>query len=194
MDTMGLPRPDYEAVRQGVGLSLPVMLSNLAPDLDGAGLARFAQAYSEAFSKIHALPGYKEPLYEGAEDLLAQLEAKGWILTLATGKSRRGVERILDQHGWRGRFFTTLCADDGPGKPDPFMIEACLDRTGADRLEAVMIGDTTHDLKMARAAKVRGIGVTWGFHTLDEITPYADQVVEDFRSLLGALEALDQAL
>ena len=74
------------------------------------------------------------------------------------------------------------------------MIEACLDRTGADRLEAVMIGDTTHDLKMARAAKVRGIGVTWGFHTLDEITPYADQVVEDFRSLLGALEALDQAL
>jgi phosphoglycolate phosphatase len=114
---------------------------------------------------------------------------------MATGKSRRGVETIVRMHGWADLFDSTHCADDGPGKPDPAMLVEAMRVLSADRAETVMIGDTAHDILMARAAGVRSIGVTWGFHTAAEVAAAgADEVVETWPALDAALDRFAAAL
>jgi phosphoglycolate phosphatase len=183
-----MAEPTYEAVRQIVGLSLAPALRELAPELDDAGHARFVSGFQAAFQRFHAEPGFKEPLYDGAEQTLRRLKREGWIIAMATGNSRRGVERILNLHGWGEVFDTTWCADDGPGKPHPNMITQALKATGAEPASAVMIGDTTHDMRMALNASVYPQGVDWGFHTAEEIRAAGALHVA------SSFDALDEAL
>jgi phosphoglycolate phosphatase len=166
---IGLPEPAYDAVRQIVGLSLHEALARLEPTLTDVELADFVAAFQESFRRMHADPGFSEPPYEGAEDLLRRLHRDGWRIGMATGQSRRGVERNLLRAGWADWFCTTHCADDGPGKPHPSMLIEAMRATGAAFNETVMIGDTSHDMTMAAAAQVRGQGVAWGFHTVEEV-------------------------
>lgn len=185
---VGLAEPGYEAVRQIVGLSLHEALRQLAPELADAELAEFVAAYQGAFRAMHERPGFQEPLYAGAMDLLAALRRDGWRLSLATGQSRRGVERNLARAGWADLFLSSHCAEDGPGKPDPAMLVRAMDVCGAAPQRTVMIGDTSHDMRMALNAGVRPQGVAWGFHTADEVSASgAVHVAEDFPSLEQAL-------
>ena len=185
---VGLAEPGYDAVRQIVGLSLHEALRQLAPDLTDAELAEFVAAYQGAFRSMHERPGFEEPLYAGAMDLLAALRRDGWRLSLATGQSRRGVERNLARAGWADLFLSSHCAEDGPGKPDPAMLVRAMDVCGGAPERTVMIGDTSHDMRMALNAGVRPQGVAWGFHTLDEVLASgAVHVAEDFPSLERAL-------
>jgi phosphoglycolate phosphatase len=110
-----------------------------------------------------------EPLYEGISGLLDRLDAAGWLLAVATGKSDRGLAAVLDHHGIRHRFVSLQTADRHPSKPHPSMIEAALAETGAARGHAVMIGDTSFDMAMARAAGVRPLGVAWGYHPAEDL-------------------------
>ena len=165
----GLAPPPYDETRRIVGLSLAEAMAVLRPGAEPAGLARLVEGYKAAWVRLHADPAFHEPLYPGAADLLAHLAAAGWRLSMATGKSRRGVEAVLGAHGWSGLFASTHCADDGPGKPHPAMLHAALAAAGAEPAEAVMIGDTGFDMAMARAAGVRALGVAWGFHTAAEV-------------------------
>ncbi|MBE7217465.1 MAG: HAD-IA family hydrolase [Caulobacteraceae bacterium] len=184
----GLSPPPYADTRRIVGLSLPEALRTLAPALDAAALDRVADAYRTAWRDMHADPGFHEPLYPGAADLLEHLSAAGWRLAMATGKSRRGVETIVRMHHWEDVFASTHCADDGPGKPHPAMLEAALAAAGARPRDAVMIGDTAFDMHMARAAGVRAVGVTWGFHTAREVEAGgADHISSDFADLRAEL-------
>ena len=138
---------------------------------------------------MHADPGFREPLYPGAADLLARLATSGWRLSMATGKSRRGVEAVLEAHGWAGLFVSTHCADDGPGKPHPAMLRAALRASGVRPSHAVMVGDTAFDMAMACAADVRAVGVSWGFHTAEEVLAGgADQLSRDFAELGAELD------
>ena len=190
-----LPPPPYDATRRIVGLSLSPALAALAPELDAGALDGLADAYRQAWLDMHDAPGFSEPLYPGAQACLERLARDGWRLSMATGKSRRGVERALGMHGWSDLFLSTHCADDGPGKPDPAMVLAALDAAGARPSAAVMIGDTAFDMAMARAAGVRAVGVSWGFHTAEEVRAGgADVVVEDFAALERALAALRPSL
>lgn len=185
---VGLAEPGYEAVRQIVGLSLHEALRRLAPALTDGELAEFVAAYQGAFRDMHARPGFQEPLYPGAMDLLARLRRDGWRLSLATGQSRRGVERSLARAGWADLFLSSHCAEDGPGKPDPAMLICAMDVCGAGPERTVMIGDTSHDMHMAVNARVRPQGVAWGFHTADEVLASgAAHVAHDFPALEAAL-------
>lgn len=187
---VGLPEPTYEAVRGGVGLSLHEALQRLAPDLTGPELADFITAYQEAFRRLHAMPEFSEPLYPGAMDLLNRLKRDGWRLSLATGRSRRGVERSLARAGWAELFLSHHCAEDGPGKPDPAMLIRAMDVCGVTAARTVMIGDTSHDMHMALNAGVRPQGVAWGFHTAEEVRASgAVHVAEDFTDLEAGLHS-----
>lgn len=165
----GLPDPSYDQVRRMVGLSLPQALHTLAPGLTDAELTEFVELYKAAFVAVHAQPGYSEPLYPGAEDTLRRLRKAGWRLAIATGKSRRGVERWMSRPGWCDLFASTHCADDGPGKPDPAMLLAAIRAAGTTPERTVMIGDASHDMLMATAARAHPQGVAWGFNTAEEI-------------------------
>jgi phosphoglycolate phosphatase len=191
----GLPAPDYDAVRQIVGLSLAHALSVLAPELDHEGVRRAAASYKARFQKHRDRPGFKEPLYEGADETLRRLKAEGWRLAIATGKSRRGVDSIVRLNGWADLFHSTHCADDGPGKPDPAMLIAAMAASGARPDQTVMIGDTVHDMRMALACGVRAQGVSWGFNTAEELQgAKAHQVAADFISLNKMLDAFSLSL
>jgi phosphoglycolate phosphatase len=96
--------------------------------------------------------------------MLAELDARGFLLAIATGKSRRGLARALAQQGIGNFFVATRCADEGPAKPHPDMLFHLMERTGAGAGETLMIGDTTHDLDLARNAGVRALAVTYGAH------------------------------
>lgn len=185
---VGLPRPSFDHTRQVVGLNLREALSQLAPSLDEAGRDLLTRSYGEAFSQVHAAPGLGEPLYPGAAELLGRLRAQGWLIAMATGKSRRGVERIIRTHDWADLFDSTHCADDGPGKPHPAMLVECMKVLDARPDETVMIGDTAHDIRMAKAAGVRAQGVAWGFHTAEEVAASgADHVAQTFNELEAEL-------
>lgn len=166
---IGMAEPSYDAVRQIVGLSLHQALRELAPQLTDAEHADFVAGFQAAFQRFHAEPDFVEPLYDGAEATLRRLKREGWNVAMATGNSRRGVERILDKHRWAELFDTTWCADDGPGKPHPNMISQAIKAVGALPARTVMIGDTSHDMRMAVNAGVYPQGVAWGFHTAEEV-------------------------
>lgn len=186
---VGLPAPSYDEVRKIVGLSLEHALSVLAPDLEPTKVAQAAYYYKQRFGEYRAKPDFSEALYEGAADTLARLKAEGWRMAIATGKSRPGVQSIVAMHGWDDLFGSTHCADDGPGKPDPAMLREAMRACGATSDQTVMIGDTTHDIAMAKAAGVRALGVSWGFNTAPELrSAGAHHVAEDISSLNKALD------
>ena len=185
---LGLPEPAYDRVRQIVGLSLSHALHTLEPTLTDAELADFVAAFQASFRRMHE-DGMQEPLYPGALDHLRRLHRDGWRLALATGQNRRGVARNLAREGWADLFLSSHCAEDGPGKPDPAMLRAAMAACAAHPASTVMIGDTAHDMTMARNAGVEPLGVAWGFHTPDEqIAAGARHVAVDFPDLEAALD------
>ncbi|MCU4654082.1 HAD-IA family hydrolase [Roseibacterium sp. SDUM158016] len=194
--TMGRPAPRRGEVLAIVGLSLPVAMARLAPDL-GAGAGDLVAAYKEAFAALR-LDGAGvalSPLYLGARDCLAALSADPWtLLGIATGKSRRGLSHLVELHGFDGVFQTMQTADGHPSKPHPAMLEACLSETGVEKARAVIVGDTTYDIEMGRAAGLRTIGVSWGYHAADALRAVgADLVVDDFAALPSAIDLVLQA-
>ncbi len=187
-DRLGWPPPCYDALRQIVGLSLKEGLARLAPDASAAQLEQLYDLFRDSFGELHRDPSFIEPLYEGAAELLYRLKRDGWRIAMATGKSRRGVDTIMAMHRWADLFDSTHCADDGPGKPHPAMLIGAMDAVGAGPAHTVMVGDTAFDMQMARAAGVRALGVTWGFHTRKEIERGgADYVAETFEALEAEL-------
>jgi len=186
---LGLPTPEYDRVRRIVGLSLPVALRQLEPDLDDRDLDRFVEAFKAVFLRMNTDPDFHEPLYPGAMDHLRRLKRDGWRLALATGQSRRGVARNLAREGWADLFLSSHCAEDGPGKPDPAMLIAAMRACDARPSTTVMIGDTAHDHAMAKNAGVPAYGVGWGFHTAEEqMAAGALLVAETFPQLDAALD------
>ncbi|WP_426041980.1 HAD-IA family hydrolase [Brevundimonas sp. TWP2-3-4b1] len=185
---LGLPDPEYDRVRQIVGLSLPHALAVLEPGLTPLELERFTAAFRASFARMFDA-GHEEPLYPGAMQTLRRLHKDGWRLSLATGQNRRGVARNLARAGWAELFVSSHCAEDGPGKPDPAMLHAAMTAALAEPASTVMIGDTAHDISMAVAAGVMPQGVAWGFHTPQEQTAAgAAHVAMDFDDLEAALD------
>lgn len=185
---LGLPAPSYAETRRIVGLSLEPAIAVLAPELGRDRYPLLAQAYKDAFI-ANREAGLAEPLYEGAREIVTQLRADGWRLGVATGKARRGVEAFLERHGFEGMFDAAFCADDGPGKPDPHMLRLVIDAVDATPAETIMIGDTSFDMAMARAADCYAQGVSWGFHTVEEIEAGgAHHVAHDFEVLRDELD------
>ena len=186
---LGLEAPLYEETRRIVGLSLEPAIRALRPELPEALIPALGEGYKQGFLRQRA-EGRSEALYDGAAALVRGLKREGWTLGIATGKARRGVEHFLETHGFNGLFDCAFCADDGPGKPDPHMLRLNLAAARRSAEEAVMIGDTSFDMAMARAAGVYAQGVAWGFHTVAEIKAGgAQHVAEAFEDLEAMLAA-----
>ncbi|NJR78151.1 HAD-IA family hydrolase [Sphingomonas corticis] len=165
----GLPVPPREAIRGIVGLSLVEAVAALSPEADAALHRALAADYKAAFFRMRTAGELDaEPLYDGLAATLDALAADGWLLGIATGKSDRGLAHLLAHHGLSDRFVTLQTADRHPSKPHPAMLEAAMAQAGALPHMTAMIGDTSYDMAMARAAGVRAVGVTWGYH--DEAT------------------------
>jgi phosphoglycolate phosphatase len=165
----GLTAPDRHRVRRTVGLSLPVAIRRIAPELPEGQQVAAVDAYKEAFRRSRVEGTLSEPLYEGVAELLGRLKARGWVLGVATGKSDRGLKSCLVTHGIFDLFATLQTADRHPSKPDPSMLETAMAEAGAQPASTVMIGDTAFDMAMARTAGCRALGVAWGYHTTEEL-------------------------
>ena len=159
-----LDPPCRERTRKVVGLSLVEAMRAMLPEADHAFHVALAEDYKRAFQRLRGNGLVQEPLYEGMKELIAELDDAGWLLGVATGKSDRGLRLCLEHHGIHARFVTLQTADRHPSKPHPSMIEAALAEAGAAPEAAMMIGDTSYDMAMARAASVRAVGVSWGYH------------------------------
>jgi phosphoglycolate phosphatase len=185
----GLPAPDNQAVRRIVGLSLPAAVRSLAPSLSEEQNLAVTEFYRSSFRSRREEGLLDEPLYHGIAELLRELHAGGWSLAVATGKSDRGLAACLATHGIADLFVSLQTADRHPSKPHPAMLEAALFEAGAQRHEAVMIGDTSFDMAMARSIGVTAIGVDWGYHGAHELLASgAARVVETAAALAAALE------
>lgn len=184
---VGLPAPSRERGLSIVGLSLHEAFTELVGP-DGPVEALLA-AYREAFHALRTADTIPEPLYPGAADLLARAAADPRLaLGIATGKSRRGVAALLDKHGWHTMMATIQTADDAPSKPDPGMILQACAATGIPASQTVMIGDSPFDMRMARAAGARAVGVAWGFQPVEVLRAAgADVIASDYADLARIL-------
>jgi phosphoglycolate phosphatase len=189
-DANGLVCPPRERVLSIVGLSLAEAFTQLAEG-EAYPVEAMVESYKNAFHDLRRAQTHMEPLYPGAREAVEALAAReDVVLGVATGKSVRGVKLVLGHHGLFERFVTIQTADTAPSKPHPEMIEAAMREVGASPQEAVMIGDTTYDMEMARAAGVAAIGVSWGYHRAEALHEAgADVVIDDYAELLPLLEA-----
>ncbi|MEP3050286.1 MAG: HAD-IA family hydrolase [Erythrobacter sp.] len=168
-DRARLAPPNRNDVRRIVGLSLPVAIRRLAPDIDEDGVRNVVEFYKSGYFERREEGLLHEPLYDGIADLLRKLHDTGWQLAVATGKSDRGLNAVLHTHGLYDLFVSLQTADRHPSKPHPAMLEAAIFEAGVAPSDAVMVGDTTYDIEMAKDANIRAIGVAWGYHGPDEL-------------------------
>lgn len=187
--------PERARMLSIVGLSLPVAIAALEPDLSAAEIEAWAEAYRGAFvdTRLGASPS---PLYPGALDVLDSLGSIEHLrLGIATGKSRRGLRHVLAAHDLARRFVTAQTADDHPSKPHPAMVRAALTEADVAAERAVIVGDTVFDIEMGRAAGIATIGVAWGYHPPDTLRDAgADAVIDRFADLQPALSAITRVL
>lgn len=185
----GLPVPDVATLRSVSGLSLHNALAQLS-GRSGDELEALVLAYRENYFGA-AQEGSGEPLFEGMAELIQKLSAMpDFVLGIATGKGMRGVDRVLDLHNLQDHFVTRQTPDHNPSKPHPGMLLRAMDETGARADETIMLGDTSYDMEMARAAGVRAIGVNWGMHDKEILLACgAMQVVDQVSELEAAILA-----
>ena len=172
-----------------VGLSLDVAIARLVPDICDADGAAMVEAYKDAYVTLRASTPAQQssPFYPGVHEGLTLLKAiPEMLLGVATGKSKRGLDKLIEAHGLEGMFVTRQVADFHPSKPHPAMVLQALSDTGVAAADTVMVGDTSFDMDMATSAGVHGIGVSWGYHPVADLTA-ARRVIEQFDDLPAAL-------
>lgn len=183
-----LSPPSRAAVLSVVGLSLPNAMAVLVPE---GPVAALVDGYKAAYVEFRQSLGEEDasPLFEGIRPLLEALHSDPeTLLGIATGKSRRGLDHVMEAHKLSRFFITRQDADGHPSKPHPSMALAALSEAGMET--GVMVGDTTYDLEMGRAAGMCTIAVTWGYHARSRLSPLADRVVDDVGALQHAIEDL----
>ena len=155
--------------RSVIGLGLQEAVQQLHPHLPSDEILKIADAYKHHYQYTNTV---KEDPFEGVETLLTQLKDNGFLLAIATGKGRPGFERAAERFDFNRCFHTTQCAGDNKSKPHPEMVFKILDELNINAEDAIMIGDSTHDMKMAVNAKIDAIAVTHGVNTAEELSAF----------------------
>jgi phosphoglycolate phosphatase len=169
LEQNGLEVPPPSIARRVIGLSLTEAMAALVPNVPAQRHSQLAEDYKRAFMGLRAAGGVEEPLFEGVIELLDALEADGWLLAVATGKSDRGLRHCLDQHDIHTRFISLQTADRHPSKPHPSMVDQAIADGGASPETTIVVGDTSFDMAMAANAGAVGIGAGWGYHEAEEL-------------------------
>lgn len=185
----GVETPSRDAILSIVGLSLPQAMARLVPNGDAAQIDRLVEGYRGSFVSLRSEIEDAAPLYPHTLETLSALrDHDDVLLGIATGKSMRGVRHLLDSHDLHGTFITVQTADGHPSKPHPSMLEHAVAEAGVEIADAVMIGDTTFDMDMARNAGMTAIGVDWGYHPAAHLEASgAVAVLRDYRELIPFL-------
>ena len=165
----GLQLPPPEVSRRVIGLSLNEAMAALLPEASAEQHSALAEDYKRAFWQLRAAGKVEEPLFEGVIELLDALEADGWLLAVATGKSDRGLKHCLESHAIHARFVSLQTADRHPSKPHPSMVEQAIADAGAAAQKTFVVGDTSFDMAIAVAAGAAAIGAGWGYHEAQEL-------------------------
>ncbi len=186
-DICAVPRCTDEEVRAIIGLAMPQAYDVLYPAADDADLKqRYIHAYSEQYLLLEEQPS---PFYPGVLDALEHYRSAGYTLAVATGKSRRGLHRVLSGHNMVDYFDITRCADDTRSKPDPLMLHEILNYCAATPEQAIMVGDSPFDLRMAKNANVPSVAVSYGAQPLSVL--HQEQpilAIDDFYELTTWLQ------
>ncbi|MBY6189428.1 HAD-IA family hydrolase [Microbulbifer agarilyticus] len=182
-DRAGLPVLEPSAIGNIIGLGLPEAIATLFPEAHSQQRGDLREYYTEEWL---AARGEPLPLFDGVLDTLDQLLGSGHQLAVATGKSRRGLNREFAEHGIGHLFATSRCADETASKPNPTMLREILSETDLPVSEAVMVGDTEFDLKMAAAIDMPAIGVSYGVHSRERLHDCSPlKVIDHFTELLA---------
>lgn len=163
--------PEVENI---VGLALDIAIRQLHPSLLDDDVQLMRQRYSFHYIRAEAVPS---PFFAGVPEMLQSLRGQGAFLSVATGKSRKGLSRVFNAHGVGALFHSSRCADETRSKPEPDMLLELLELHQLSADQALMIGDTEYDLDMAARAGVDSVGVTWGAHDITRLQRYHPQVV-----------------
>ena len=190
-----LPVPSAAQAAHVIGLGLHDALRLAVPQLTAERLPAYIERYRIHYLSRDAQLG----AFEGIEPMLDSLQQAGVMLAVATGKSRLGLDRALVQFDWKRRFVATRCADEGEPKPHPWMLEDLALELGLQTRQLLMIGDTTHDLGMARSAGASAIGVTYGAHPREQLVlepslALVDDVAALRSRIFGTLGMLPQEI
>lgn len=180
----GLPERDDVAIKGIIGLALPEAIATLYPQLvDVARIEAFRRLYSEHYLALEARPS---PLFAGVARSLRRFREQGYRLAVATGKGRRGLDRVLAGQGWEDFFDITRSADETASKPDPLMLEEILAHCGVRPERALMVGDSVFDLRMARRAGMDAVAVSYGAQPVEALQACGPRVVINHFEELGA--------
>ena len=164
------------AISNIIGLGLRDALEQLYPGLEEPKVTALREAYANHFMQEDVTPC---SFYPGAVEALDALMARGHQLAVATGKSRRGLDRVLSRTDMLRRFHSTRCADETASKPNPLMLEELLDEFNCNPSDALMIGDTEYDMAMAKAINMPRIAVSYGVHSVERLLPYEPEACVD---------------
>jgi phosphoglycolate phosphatase len=168
-DRTGFARRDDFAVKGIIGLGLPEAIRSLYPEIADDELSVFRQHYADHYIALEAEPS---PLFDGVADTLQALREEGYHLAVATGKARRGLDRVLKSHGWDDYFDITRAADETASKPHPLMLEQILAHCNVRPEQALMVGDSSFDLQMARNAGMGSVAVSYGAQTIEALRAF----------------------
>jgi phosphoglycolate phosphatase len=184
------PVPEDQAVRAISGITARDALVMLVPEASPARIDVLLESYISHYKSRTA--SMREPMFSGALQALDRLQAApDTILAVATGKGYAGAVTLLEHHGIIERFNSIETPTHNRGKPDPQMLETAMEKAGVEAAHTVMIGDTVHDMRMAKAGGVRAIGVAWGYHAVEDLKDAgADVVIGDFAELDAAIDDL----
>lgn len=187
-DDVGLAPPSDQEILRHVGLSLPDMMAGLAPEQSVAVRDTLVGRYKARFFEQHTSGESREaPFFPGLRAVLDHFRSDDFtLMSVATGKSRRGLDRLIAHHGLAGYFQSLQVADNHPSKPHPSMIQTALAETGVEARHAVMIGDTGFDMAMGKAAGLSTVGVSWGYHDRTALLE-ADIIVDTAEQLIDTL-------
>lgn len=166
LSDLGLPTLTRDTLLNVIGLGLPEAVATLLPQADTDLIRRFIDRYRYHFLSDHHAPAV---LFPGARDVLNELDRQGYLLAVATGKGRRGLDRSLEDTGCGKLFAQSRCADETASKPHPRMLLEIMDVLGVEPRETLMIGDTEYDLQMARNAGAQALAVSYGVHTRERL-------------------------
>ena len=165
---LGLPVPDRERAAHVIGLGLKDALGYAVPELPPSDYGKLAERY-----RHHYLA--RDPdieLFPGMREMLAGLKERGYLLAVATGKSRAGLERVLEATQLKPFFDSSRCADETHSKPHPAMLQELMQELMIAPQATLMIGDTAHDLQMALSAGVQALAVSYGAHPKDSLNGF----------------------
>lgn len=186
-DSCELARCSDAQVKGIIGLGLPEAIASLHPELvETALVERFRHCYSERYLALEAQPS---ALFPGVAEALEMFRAQGYRLAVATGKSRHGLQRVLEGRGWLDYFDVTRCADETASKPSPLMLEEILEHCGVPAGRALMVGDSSFDLQMARHAGMSSVAVGYGAQPLAVLREHGPALaIESFMELHAWLD------